>query len=567
MTRTDTLNRLEPLYLARHDTFGAPSPCLEGTRTEILDNIMEWARSPTTTPVLWLDGIAGSGKTTIAQTITSILKQETRLGGAFFITRDPERRDIQRIVPTLAHELASLHPTMMKHMVDSVASFSNPSLRHVGQQIERLLVEPLRKSHPSHSPLVFVVDGINDCQKLDASAGGSLLSLLLSAISKMDKVKILLSTSQENNIGHILKSFTGVTTRHSLHQLPVGLTKQDIQTYYLHHFKEISNQTLLGDVDHTWWTEEDLRFLVSHTGPLFIFAATAVKFICRPRHTPGPRLSRLIDWLKQSGEHAGGLDFGLLHALYAVILQDAISSEKEVEDDELRQRVYKLLAMITFSVDPKGISITALATLGSFDIIELRADLMALSSVVSSSVTTRIGFYHPSFVDFLCSERCQYPIRPDEGRAQMANGCLRVINANLSRQSICPVDDELLLNRDVANLSARVDDFIPSGLHYACVYLMRHLSDAEVLFDPNVQQGLETFCHGNVIRWIEILSFLGAISISMENLYRVALRIEVSYFKWVTEQIWLIIYKAIWYTYRKQGITSAATRTFNRLGS
>jgi hypothetical protein len=244
-----------------------------------------------------------------------------------------------------------------------------------------------------------------------------------------------------------------------------------------------------------------------------------VKLISHPRH---PRRATLFHLIKSMARNS---DLGLLDALYAVILQDAVSDGGGKEDEEVRQRVCKLLAMIRFSRE--GLSITVMAVLGAFDIGELRLDLEALSSVVSS--TDYIRFYYASFSDYLRSDQCQNPVLPSDGHTALANGCLLAINANLRRRNICQLDDGLCLNDDVADLRARTDYFIPPGLRYACVYLMQHLSHAKVPFNPSILHELETFCRGHVLRWVEALSFLGSISASMADLHSVALRIEVSY--------------------------------------
>jgi adenylylsulfate kinase-like enzyme len=44
-------------------------PCMEGTRRQLLDDIVSWAEAPTAPVVFWLNGMAGTGKSTIARSI------------------------------------------------------------------------------------------------------------------------------------------------------------------------------------------------------------------------------------------------------------------------------------------------------------------------------------------------------------------------------------------------------------------------------------------------------------------------------------------------------------------
>ncbi|KAF8633520.1 hypothetical protein AX14_010725, partial [Amanita brunnescens Koide BX004] len=43
--------------------------CQPKTRTKVLQDIRSWADDPTTTPMCWLSGPAGTGKSTVARTI------------------------------------------------------------------------------------------------------------------------------------------------------------------------------------------------------------------------------------------------------------------------------------------------------------------------------------------------------------------------------------------------------------------------------------------------------------------------------------------------------------------
>ena len=82
---------------------GNRNGCLRGTRTAILDEIELWIRDFDKPPVYWLNGLAGTGKSTIAQTIAERTFADGRLGASFFCSRDFEdRRNLQSIFPTLA---------------------------------------------------------------------------------------------------------------------------------------------------------------------------------------------------------------------------------------------------------------------------------------------------------------------------------------------------------------------------------------------------------------------------------------------------------------------------------
>ncbi|KAJ7812178.1 hypothetical protein B0H14DRAFT_2377720, partial [Mycena olivaceomarginata] len=84
--------------------------CMKGTRVEIIRDIVEQLTRPpdTSLRIAMLTGPAGSGKSTIAKTISASLAEEKKsLAASFFFSRVyPERRDINYLTSTLAHQLA-----------------------------------------------------------------------------------------------------------------------------------------------------------------------------------------------------------------------------------------------------------------------------------------------------------------------------------------------------------------------------------------------------------------------------------------------------------------------------
>jgi len=49
---------------------GSRRGCLKGTRETVLSEIESWANDFNQSPVFWLNGLAGTGKSTIAQTVS-----------------------------------------------------------------------------------------------------------------------------------------------------------------------------------------------------------------------------------------------------------------------------------------------------------------------------------------------------------------------------------------------------------------------------------------------------------------------------------------------------------------
>ena len=81
--------------------------CLGGTRVDVLKQLEDWLEEEQGQRVFWLNGLAGTGKSTIAQTFAEVTFAEGKLGASFFCSRDFEdKSNLQAIFPTLAFQLA-----------------------------------------------------------------------------------------------------------------------------------------------------------------------------------------------------------------------------------------------------------------------------------------------------------------------------------------------------------------------------------------------------------------------------------------------------------------------------
>ncbi|KAK9574875.1 hypothetical protein V6Z77_001663, partial [Aspergillus fumigatus] len=66
--------------------------CLLGTRTKLLSDIEKWAISPQGKCIFWLNGMAGTGKSTISRTVAHRLKENGPLRASFFFKKGEKDR-------------------------------------------------------------------------------------------------------------------------------------------------------------------------------------------------------------------------------------------------------------------------------------------------------------------------------------------------------------------------------------------------------------------------------------------------------------------------------------------
>ena len=136
--------------------------CLEGTRKEVLLQIDQWLRNDGDQRIFWLNGLAGTGKSTIAQTFAEISFADGKLGASFFCSRDFEdRSNLQAIFPTLAFQLAYRYSQFRKQLVKVLKASPDVGRESLSSQVEKIIVRPLAETK-IHT--LIIIDALDECK-------------------------------------------------------------------------------------------------------------------------------------------------------------------------------------------------------------------------------------------------------------------------------------------------------------------------------------------------------------------------------------------------------------------
>ncbi|KAJ2932604.1 hypothetical protein H1R20_g4484, partial [Candolleomyces eurysporus] len=195
-SENSTLDRLKRVPGAAYDSQAVATkimPCFEGTRSTLLANVGRWMIGATADghnpPLYILDGIAGIGKSTVAMTVAQRAADPTIncLGATFFFSRDQEdRKTSLGFVHTIAYQLARYHASYGKAIAAAITSSPEALDKVLTQQFNLLVAKPLYPLLEQRAtPLVLVIDALDECVEPDASA---VLNLIFS-ISQLPNVK------------------------------------------------------------------------------------------------------------------------------------------------------------------------------------------------------------------------------------------------------------------------------------------------------------------------------------------------------------------------------------------
>ena len=161
--------------------------CLDGTRLDILKYITEWLSTPSAGQnILWLHGSAGSGKSTISNTIAERFRALRRLGAFIFFDRNnPVQSNPAAVIRTMAHQLACADPDIQSAICAEINGVFNVSTPPINTQFTKLLLEPLAAIAKLHmqGPIVIILDALDECG--DSKYRQSLVALIAKEFSRL----------------------------------------------------------------------------------------------------------------------------------------------------------------------------------------------------------------------------------------------------------------------------------------------------------------------------------------------------------------------------------------------
>ena len=486
--------------------------CLRGTRNGVLDEIESWAKDFDTSPVFWLNGLAGTGKSTIAQTIAERLFAEGRLGASFFCSRDFEdRRNLRSIFPTLAFQLAHKYPDIRSHIVSLLRS--NPDIVHesLSRQLEKFIVEPLRETGVS---TVIVIDALDECK--DEEPSSAILSVLGRFVDEIHEVKFFITGRPEPRIktGFRLPLLADSTDVFVLHDVHPPLIENDIRIFLKHELLQLAERHELKD----WPLDEHIDLLCERADGLFVYAVATVKFLDETAYLPERRLE---DILKLPGSTApeGKTQFNhmtTLDSLYTSILQVAFNKD----DPDLNSQVRTVIGTVVMVVNP--LPPAAIAELHGLDPREVMLRLKLIQSLLplGEDPNQPVKPFHKSFPDFITDpSRCdkRFFVSPEPLHLELVTNCLRLMNDELERDLLSL--PEYALNSEVKDLQTRIDNRISSALQYACRSWHDHLGSTRGETNDVIPY-LRVFLEEKFLGWLEVLSALGIVGSASVALQR-----------------------------------------------
>lgn len=495
--------------------FGEPQGCLEGTRVDLLGEIRDWIRQvdEPAPPIFWLNGMAGTGKSTVAYSVAREAEKDDSLGACFCFSRTEgaELANPKIVFTTLAYQLAQFDRRLIgPRIIKALTKDPDYAYAAINVQWNELIVRPLLGVREDRERVVLIVlDALDECEE-DGAA--EILELILASASRRFPfhLKFFITSRPELHIRTMFQPSTYLSTV-ILHEIASSDVQADIRHYLSFSLSAIP--TALGLSFKV--SAKELDALTSQAGILFLVAAMSARFIGDKKISdPRGRLNILL----RSHSASGLPSFREIDALYSVILKSSIpdSFDSRSEENSFFSRLRKVLAMTVLLREP--LPIPAVERLAALNEGDVHAALNLLHSVIIvPSVNATQGFLrvcHPSFADFLSdTQRCPNPqlfINVLENQIELAMRCFQLLG-NLKKGVRSDLNLTISDNEGPAvGLDSSKHIQLPSEVEYSCRQWATHVCRTNV-GDEKMLQALQLFLEQSLMGWIDIMTLLGAI--------------------------------------------------------
>ncbi|KAF5313749.1 hypothetical protein D9619_013695 [Psilocybe cf. subviscida] len=264
--------------------------CHEHTRVAIVDGIHYWAHSlePGACPLMWMYGPAGSGKTTIMQTVAEMFDEEGSLAASFFFSRlsGARPRDKEKFVVTLAHQLSLCIPALQQPLTDALSD-SSLLKKSLTKQLDALIIGPLKKLDLATigARRVFLVDGLDD-----------------------------------RSLSHIQSFFAHSRIGEITRTAPLDndyQSDEDVTRFLNAEFARIRvEHPSRGGLASEWPSSSDIDILVKRASGQFVHASVVMKFIADHGRHPHESLKTIVGLVADDSARP----YEALDAVYAQVL-------------------------------------------------------------------------------------------------------------------------------------------------------------------------------------------------------------------------------------------------------
>lgn len=532
MTRHEIKLDMDKLPYARGAMFSSKdqerTTCHPRTRVDLLRQIKDWIQRPNSKSIFWLNGSAGTGKSTISWTIAKWLTSEScnrvvDLGASFFFKRgEADRSSASLFFPTIVRQLVFTIPgldVLISGVIESDPFIFDKSL---SEQFDKLLFQPLCKISSSlvGCPiLVLVVDALDECEtERDVKCILQLWSRLYQMATI--RLRLLLTSRPELPIRVGFKNIPDIVYQN----MSVDVYQDAIvcnpsrQTTIQHDIYIFLDEAFLAfrkgykaplseaPLDDGWPGKEDLKALVDMAVPLFIVAATIHRFVTDEHYNPKDQLRKVLKF-------RGTGNLKQMEQTYLPVLEQLSATFRNSDNEKaLCTECRMILGSIVALAEPLSRASLAIILQISLDTLELRLDPLHSVLRIPNDFEAPIQSLHLSFREFVLSSNPQHILQIPGPKAHnlLLTKCLQLLSGNKDlgsrglRENMCDLKYPGQPRREIK--LTEINRRLSPGFQYACRYWVHHAQQSNSELHDEGQE--HVFLKKHFLHWLEAMSLI-----------------------------------------------------------
>jgi hypothetical protein len=413
-------------------------------------------------------------------------------------------------------------PSLRHCISDAISKNEDIASQSLSDQWRQLILRPLSKlnSYDGQLCCILIIDALDECDNEDHIR--TILQLLAEARSLTTvRLRVFLTSRPEIPIRHGICAIPQAEHQDFvLHGIEPTIVNHDIFLFFEYNLGIIGQEWTLGA---NWPGEEVLRQLVLYACGLFIWAATACRFIREGRRFARKRLDTIL----KGSSSAITIPEKHLNEIYLTVLKHSISPDySDEEKEEAYDMLKHTLGSIVVLLSPlSSSSLSRLLQLLREDIDSTFNDLYAILAIPNDP-TRQLRLHHPSFRDFLLNkDRCgEFWVDEKEAHQILATSCIQLMSQTL-KKDICEMHAPGSQASQVK--SSRIEKYLPPEVQYACLYWVQHLqrSGSQAYNGREVDQFLQTY----LLYWLEALGWMGKMLEGVQAILSLEAHVLVSY--------------------------------------
>ena len=268
------LQILRALWEMKFRNDASQAICIRGTDLLASKSIDMLQKAPgEELAIIWVHGMAGTGKSTIANTVAADMKSKG--DAVVHVSFEGDRPRRGTVISTLATHLAHSDYEIRSEICAAVRARPGVIDGALEDQLKYLVLDPLKNvAQKLTNPVFIIMDALD--QYGDMIERRKMLSLISTNFTELPpQFRFLITSRREPDIEHAFSQNPKIKAL-SLEHVEPGDRLEHIRIYVTH---EMSHIRALHRLNSTWPGNENIEMMVLKSEGLFIWASRLVEFV------------------------------------------------------------------------------------------------------------------------------------------------------------------------------------------------------------------------------------------------------------------------------------------------